>query len=257
MLATYFFVFILSDTPWQQQVFGRENRRNGLITYLCLILLFIVFNRVSYSKYLKVFLNRIAIAGIIVTSYSVIQLMGFDPFRWDSVNLHFFSTLGNPNFLSAYIAIIFIPTLSFIFNNLKNLDSKIKLTVLLVIGVLFSYLIFRTVSYQGFISLFASVSIFILVVLYKSKRRILFILTFVLVASGAIVALIGTLKIGPLTNVLYKGSVTSRGDFFRAAVNSGNSNFFNGTGFAVSAGPSPLKPTITSANPASSRKTPK
>jgi O-antigen ligase len=67
--------------------------------------------------------------------------------------------------------------------------------------------------------------------LYKSKRKILFILTFILVASGAIVALIGTLKIGPLANVLYKGSVTSRGDFFRAAVNSGNSNFFNGTGF--------------------------
>jgi len=231
MLATYFFVFILSDTPWQQQVFGRENRRNGLITYLCLILIFIVFNGISYSKYLKVFVNRIAIAGIIVTSYSVIQLMGFDPFKWDSVNLHFFSTLGNPNFLSAYLAIIAIPTLSFIFNNLKNLNSKIKLTILLIISVLFSYLIFRTISYQGFISLFASASIFILVVLYKSKRKILFILTSTFVASGAIVALIGTLKIGPLANVLYKSSVTSRGDFFRAAVNSGNSNFFNGTGF--------------------------
>jgi hypothetical protein len=38
-----------------------------------MILIFIVFNGISYSKYLKVFVNRIAIAGIIVTSYSVIQ----------------------------------------------------------------------------------------------------------------------------------------------------------------------------------------
>ena len=58
MLATYFFVFILSNTPWQQQLFGRENRRNGLITYLCLVLLFIIFNGISYSKYIKVFVNN-------------------------------------------------------------------------------------------------------------------------------------------------------------------------------------------------------
>ena len=231
MLATYLFVFILSSTPWQQQLFGRENRRNGLITYLCLVLLFIIFNGISYSKYIKVFVNRIAIAGILVTSYSVIQLIGLDPFKWDSVNLHFFSTLGNPNFLSAYIAIITIPILNFIHYNLGGLNSRIKITVLLLVAVLLSYLIFRTISYQGFISLFASLSVFILITLYKLKRKVLFAFVAIFVGSGALTALIGTLNVGPLANILYKGSVTSRGDFFRAAVNSGNSNFFNGTGF--------------------------
>ena len=54
-IATYLFVFIASDTPWQQQLYGRENRRNGLLTYFCLILLFIIFHSLNsirlFSKF--------------------------------------------------------------------------------------------------------------------------------------------------------------------------------------------------------------
>lgn len=231
MLITYIFVFILSDTPWQQQVFGRDNRRNGLLTHLCLILLFIVFNGIAYSKYLKVFINRIAIAGILVISYSIAQLVGLDPFKWESVNLHFFSTLGNPNFLSAYIAIVTIPILNFTYISVNILNGKIKFVLLFLITLCFTYLIYRTFSYQGFISLFASISVFILIFLYKLRRKILLLVFTIIVASGAIITLIGTLNIGPLAKILYKSSVTSRGDFFRSAINSGNSNFLNGTGF--------------------------
>ena len=44
-------------------------------------------------------------------------------------------------------------------------------------------------------------------------------------------ALAGTLNKGPLATILYKGSVTSRGDFFRSAVNAGNNNLIQGLGF--------------------------
>lgn len=118
-LFTYVITFTLSDSPWQQQLYGRENRRNGLLTYLSLLLLFLVFHLLPYTKNLKVFINRISLAGVIVILYSILQLLGLDPFKWDSVNLHFFSTLGNPNFLSAYIAIVAIPILTWIYLRLS------------------------------------------------------------------------------------------------------------------------------------------
>ncbi len=230
-IATYLFVFIASDTPWQQQLYGRENRRNGILTYFCLILLFIIFHSLPYAKYLKNFINRIAFAGIFVISYSVLQLLGADPFKWDSVNLHFFSTLGNPNFLSAYIAIVAIPILSLIHNSLKSFPSLLRNFSIFSTLLIILYLIYRTLSYQGFIAIFASMSIFGLIFLYKIKKRIYLIVYFLSITIGASIALAGTLNMGPLARVLYKGSVTSRGDFFRSALNSGNSNLLNGTGF--------------------------
>ena len=230
-ITTYLLVFITSDTPWQQQLYGRENRRNGLLTYFCLILLFIIFHSLPYAKYLKKFVNRIAFAGVFVIMYSVLQLLEVDPFKWDSVNLHFFSTLGNPKFLSAYIAIVAIPISSMIYAGLQSFQLFVRLLFVVIALSIMSYLIFRTFSYQGFISLFASLSAFVLVIVYKMKKPILIFVTFVSISICALVALAGTLNNGPLAKILYKSSVTSRGDFFRAAVNSGNSNLLSGTGF--------------------------
>ena len=229
--TTYFFVFIASDTPWQQQLYGRENRRNGLLTYFCLILLFIIFHSLPFAKNLKKFVNRISIAGIFVIAYSILQLLGVDPFKWDSVNLHFFSTLGNPNFLSAYIAIVTIPILSMIYISLKSVQSFVRLfSILIALGIIF-YLIFRTFSYQGYVSLFASLSVYLLIMLYKMKKPVLILITFLSIFTCSLIALAGTLNNGPLAKILYKSSVTSRGDMFRSAINTGNSNLLSGTGF--------------------------
>lgn len=230
-LFTYVITFTLSDTPWQQQLYGRENRRNGLLTYLSLLLLFLVFHLLPYTKNLKIFVNRISLAGVLVTLYSILQLLGLDPFKWDSVNLHFFSTLGNPNFLSAYIAIVAIPILTWIYLRLSAAAFFLRVTTAISILVILVYLIYRTFSYQGFISLFASLSVFILIIVYKIRKRILFFGVFFFVSLSGVIALLGTLNSGPLSRILYKSSVTSRGDFFRSAVNAGNSNLFGGTGF--------------------------
>lgn len=230
-LATFILTFALSDTPWQQQLYGRENRRNGLLTYLSLLLLFLIFHSLPYAKYLKVFINRIVLAGVFVTSYSILQLLGIDPFKWDSVNLHFFSTLGNPNFLSAYIAIVATPIIAWVYLKLGATPSLVQKISVILILVILMYLIFRTMSYQGFVSLFASLSVFILITAYKMRNRALFFGIFIFVGLGSVLALIGTLNTGPLARILYKGSITSRGDFFRSAVNSGNSNLIGGTGF--------------------------
>lgn len=230
-LITYFIVFVSSDSPIEQQLFGRDNRRNGLITYLCLITTFILFHALQFEKYKRKIVHRIALSGIFITLYSLLQLFNLDPFKWDATTLFFFSTLGNPNFLSAFIAVSTIPILILIAFKLNKYPKLFILVVVLLVLIFLLNLIYRTYSYQGFISLFISVGIFILVYLFFKKKLFYFYTSSLTFGFFAILALAGTLNKGPLATILYKASVTSRGDFFRSAVNAGNNNLIQGLGF--------------------------
>ncbi len=230
-LITYLIVFVSSDSPIQQQLYGRDNRRNGLITYLCLITVFILFHTLQFEKYKRKTLHRIALSGIFVTLYSLLQLLNLDPFKWDATTLFFFSTLGNPNFLSAFIATCTIPILILIAVSLKKFPKFILASVVLLVLIFLLYLIYRTSSYQGFISLFISIGLCLLIYLFFKKKLFYFYTSGFTFSFFALFALAGTLDKGPLATILYKASVTSRGDFFRSAVNAGNNNLIQGLGF--------------------------
>ena len=223
--------FFSSETPWVQQVYGREGRRNGVLTFISLLLLFIIFHEISIERFKKVFLNRIAISGILISLYSFLQLIGLDFFKWDSVNLHFFGTFGNPNFLSAFLAMVTIPILVFT-NDLLYKSPRYIIYVIQLLELTFIvYLIIRTRSYQGYIAVYFALLVFVLIWLYKNKKKtILNILMFISTVLTSF-SLAGVFNYGPLSSYLYKSSITSRGDFFRAAFNAGNENVFSGLGF--------------------------
>jgi O-antigen ligase len=230
-LMTYFIVFISSDSPIQQELYGRDNRRNGLITYLCLIVVFIIFHTLQFDKFKRKILTRIALSGIFVILYSLLQLLNLDPFKWDATTLFFFSTLGNPNFLSAFIAVTTIPILILIISSLNKYSKSMVTVIVLLVSIFLLNLIYRTYSYQGFIALFVSTGICLIIYFYFKQKRFYFYTSAFTFGFFAILALAGTLNKGPLATILYKASVTSRGDFFRSAVNAGNNNLIQGLGF--------------------------
>ena len=230
-LMTYFIVFISSDSPIQQELYGRDNRRNGLITYLCLIVVFIIFHTLQFDKFKRKILTRIALSGIFVILYSLLQLLNLDPFKWDASTLFFFSTLGNPNFLSAFIAVSTIPILILIVSNLNKYSKFMVAVIVLLVSIFFLNLIYRTYSYQGFVALFVSIGIYLIIYLFFKKKLFYFYTSIFTFSFFTILALAGTLNKGPLATILYKASVTSRGDFFRSAVNAGNNNLIQGLGF--------------------------
>jgi O-antigen ligase len=223
--------FFSSETPWVQQLYGREGRRNGVLTFISLLLVFIIYHEISIEKFKKVFLNRIAISGIIISLYSFLQLIGLDFFKWDSVNLHFFGTFGNPNFLSAFLAMVTMPILVFTKDLLYKLPRYIVYIIQILELTFIAYLIIRTRSYQGYIAVCSALLVFVLIWLYKSKKKIIFSILVFISAMLTSFALAGVLNHGPLSGYLYKSSIASRGDFFRTAFNAGNANMFSGLGF--------------------------
>lgn len=93
----------------------------------------------------------------------------------------------------------------------------------------FCFTIYRTQSTQGYIAGFFSVFVATLIFVWYRYKYLFIPLSFAGIVSG-IMALMGMLNYGPLSQYLYKISVQSRGDFWRSAFTTANSHPAFGVG---------------------------
>jgi O-antigen ligase len=188
------------------------------------------FSLINFLEFKIHILKLIFLASLIIISYALIQLIGLDPFRWDTINIKMFSTLGNPNFLSAFLACSLVPVLVFGNAKLCSLKAPIKRLLLGIILTSFVLVIYLSRSNQGLVIAFVTTIIFVILYNFKNNNIKLSFLSFIIFVSVSIIGILGTLRVGPLSSILYKSSVTSRGDFFRAAFKMGNDNWIHGVG---------------------------
>jgi O-antigen ligase len=205
-------VLVVSGGEMLQQLFGTNGRNTGFITYFAFSILLVVAMVASSS----VFLNRFLIAALVVGTaslgYGVVQALGGDPFDWVNPYSPVFGFLGNPNFQSSLLgilgSIVFTQLLS---GSVKNHIKGAYLVYLLVTV----YVIRETASQQGFLVLLIGSAISLGVFVY-GKSRALGYSYLGLATVGFVAVLVGTLNKGPLASLLYKDSVTYRGDYWRA-----------------------------------------
>jgi O-antigen ligase len=211
-LAWQIIVILVSGGEILQQVFGTTGRNTGLITYLAFSILFVVSIAASNRAFLNRFLLVSLLVGLTSLGYGLVQALGGDPFDWVNPYSPVFGFLGNPNFQSSLLGILG----SVVFAQL--LSSSIKYQIkgaYLVYLLLTVYVIRETASQQGFLVLLIGSSIALGIFVYqRSKAMGYSYLGLALV--GFIAVLFGTLNKGPLAALLYKDSVTYRGDYWRA-----------------------------------------
>ncbi len=217
------FVTLNSQAPIEQQIFGRTGRGLGLITLFSLLIVLagcvIAVNQTNY----KILVKGLAISGSLSALYAVFQSYGLDFFPWDSRTNGVLGTLGNPNFVSSFAAMSLIPTLVIVYSNKRK-------TLLQIFSLLFFvFTIYRAQSYQGYVNLILSISIFIAIWLWYKKKALLG-LFLPLLATAAFLAVAGAVNKGPLAEILYKVSVQSRGEFWRSAVATANAYPIFGVG---------------------------
>lgn len=223
LLIQSFFVLILSSAPIEQQVFGRTGRGLGLITVIALSVSTLVFAILVDKNSSKKLLLGLIIGGFISSLYSVCQSFGLDLLKWDSRTNGVIGTLGNPNFQSAFAAMMIVPSF------LYWLQKRNKLYLSFFLPIVFLYTIYRTQSTQGILAAFFSILVTLIIYTwYKNKK--FFIVTSVCTLLGGIFAVAGMLNSGPLSDFLYKVSIQSRGDFWRSAFTTANANPFFGVG---------------------------
>jgi hypothetical protein len=97
------------------------------------------------------------------------------------------------------------------------------------IFLLFIFTIYRAQSTQGYINLGIALGVFILVYLwYRSK--LLFNILFISFLFSIFLVVLGFFNNGPLSKIIYKVSVQSRGEFWQSALNTTNANPIFGVG---------------------------
>jgi O-antigen ligase len=211
-MAWQFVVLVVSGGEKLQQLFGTNGRNTGLITYLAFSILFVVAMAASNAVFLNRFLFASLFVGIASLVYGLIQAAGADPFDWVNPYSPVFGFLGNPNFQSSLLGILG----SVVFTQL--LSSAVKLQIkgaYLVYLLVTLFVIKETDSQQGYL-VFLIGSAVSLGVYVNQRSKALGYSYLGLALIGFIAVLVGTLNKGPLSSLLYKDSVTYRGDYWRA-----------------------------------------
>jgi O-antigen ligase len=205
-------VLVVSGGEMLQQLFGTTGRNTGFITYLAFSILFVVAMVASSNIFSNRFLIAALVVGVASLGYGVVQALGGDPFNWVNPYSPVFGFLGNPNFQSSLLGILG----SIVFTQLLSGSVKIQIKSAYLVYLLVTvYVIRETASQQGFLVLLIGSAVSLGVFVY-GKSRALGYSYLALAAVGFFAVLIGTLNKGPLASLLYKDSVTYRGDYWRA-----------------------------------------
>jgi O-antigen ligase len=205
-------VVLASGGEILQQIFGTTGRNTGLITYLSFSILFVISMVASTTTFLNRFFLTSLVVGVASLTYGALQALGRDPIDWVRSFSPVFGFLGNPNFQSSLLGILG----SIVFGQLLSIDVKWKTK-----GAYLAYLLVTlfgikvTDSQQGFLVLLIGSGI-ALGVLVCQNRSILGYSYFGFAMVAFVAVVVGTLNKGPLASLLYKDSVTYRGDYWGA-----------------------------------------
>jgi len=194
---------------------GDTQRRNGFLQYFALTVVLIyasmVFNFFHALSLLKVSLG----IGLVLVAYGSLQVADKDFVRWFNPHNSMIGTVGNPNFASSLLAIIFLLlSMTFFF---KQIDMIYKISSIPVM-VLALWLIYRSNSRQGLIVI--TIGVLVFVSLYSIGK--FKVLRYLIPCSSLIlfiIGILGMLQKGPLAYFLYKDSVSVRGFYWQAAIN--------------------------------------
>lgn len=193
---------------------GDYQRNNGFLFYLglCIILVGTAF----YFKedYLSLVSNVTFVLGLVISIYGLFQINGIDFVQWSNPYNAIISTVGNPNFAGAILATMGVLSLGFAFSYFNDLKRFI-LNLILFCVILIT--IFLSEARQGLIGIVLGCS-FVIGVWIHSKSKSLGRFFFLVLGFIGFMAVLGMLQIGPLSDLLYKGSVTIRGYYWRAGV---------------------------------------
>lgn len=209
----------LSNSPWERGFFGAYGRNTGLLTYLGLsIFLFASLslkNALSVQRVIRAFLF-VGFANII---YNLLVISGTDIFTWQNPYGKPIGTFGNPNFISSFMGMYITALLGYLFFSPNSLKVRFFYILQIPLSIL---IIFESGAIQGFLVMGLGLTVVLSFVLWARFKDLRILAVYgTLIFSAGIVAIAGMLQKGPLSSILYKPSVSFRGEYWAAGINMG------------------------------------
>lgn len=219
LLSTFFIVWLgivlfASKINLAEGLFGVTGRQTGFLTYLALIGLMALTAALSSSRDLVTASKLLIVSGWASGLYGLIQIIGADPFDWINPYSPVFGLFGNPNFHASFMGICAVVALVIFFD--AGQTKRFRWISLIFLPVSVSN-IYESKSQQGFLVLLAGIFVFLYLYIRNNPRLSKFSVLYLVLASISFVAVVlDILQKSPWKSLIYKESVTFRGDFWRA-----------------------------------------
>ncbi len=220
------FVATLNSEVKQVAWIGEYQRNNGFLFYLGLCVIFLTTAFYFKNTDLRLFSNITFALSIVVSTYGLFQISGMDFVQWNNPYNAIISTVGNPNFAGAILATMGVLLLGFALSNFANKKRFILNLVFLCITLV---TIILSEARQGLIGIMLGCSVIIGIWIH-SKSIVIGRLFFLTILCLGFFTILGMLQVGPLSQLLYKGSVTVRGYYWRAGIEMFGANPWFGVG---------------------------
>lgn len=216
-----------SSSPFSQNLYGVYGRNNGFLTYLFFCLIFCSALCLQSTNSINLIIYCFFTVGFVNLALNLWVISFGDFIEWNNPYGNILGTFGNPNFAGAFLGMFFCALFTQLLNS--KLVIRIRLGLLLLLALCF-YEILASDAVQGIV-VAASGSSIVLFLYIRAKFNKLILGSFTLASFGfAGLALAGALQKGPLTEIVYKTSVSLRGQYWIAGWNTGTENPFTGAG---------------------------
>lgn len=220
---------VTSSLPLTQSIYGVYGRNNGFLAYLFFSFMFLGGLFISTSTTQLKLIVGLFIAGLVNIVYCGWVIAFGDFLSWSNPYGNILGTFGNPNFIGAFLGLFFSAWVAFLVA--PDTSRNFRLLSLVVIP-LTAIEIYLSRAIQGRVLMVAGST---LVIFYwikcKQVNRFILLGYSVLVFIAGTFALAGALQIGPLTSLIYKTSVSLRGQYWLSGWNTGVTHPLTGVGY--------------------------
>ena len=228
-LAAGVIAVFASTSPLAQNVYGVFGRNTGFLTYIGLAGILAGAAVLSEKENFHKLTKGLLAVGSLNVLFCALEIAGFNIFGFNNIYNTILGTFGNPNFISSFLGIFISAFLAYVVS--PNVNKWLRISAPFVIALAF-YEVLYSNSIQGVVVTFIGFGIvgFFLVRAHLKKAS----LQIAYLVSGSIAAafgVAGALQVGPLTQYIYKTSVSLRGEYWRAGLTMGMDNPVTGVGF--------------------------
>ena len=226
-VAAMIFAVISSKSPLSQNLYGSYGRNNGLVTYVFLALILCSALALREAAAFTLLVKALFFAGLVNVAYCLWVVSFGDFIGWSNPYGNILGTLGNPDFIGAFLGMFFAAYLAY---GLGKESSKIFRYSMLLVLPITAFEIVDSHAIQGRVIAVLGAGI---VAFFYLRSRFSSLVVAAYAAFSVIVGALavgGALQIGPLTKYIYKTSVSLRGQYWLAAWNAGESHPVSGIG---------------------------
>ena len=227
-ILTLMIVLAKSGVAFSENLYGIAGRNTGVATYASFAVVTLLCTFLASEIFIGKVFTSFLVIGTFLLIYGILQYMGLEPFPYINIyESNVFGTFGNPNFQSSFMGMLAVLAVAFTLKSSLQSVTRVGSFTLVVASLVGVYL---TDSIQGFFNFALGFSFIIFFYLISIGRKIFARIMGVLLLLGTLSIVAAFLNIGPLAEILYKGSMSARVYYWKTALKIALDHPFLGVG---------------------------